>query len=59
MEVGWDGRPYRVAKREAGMTNFEERQRDGRPCRGMPDNRVNKYRGVKYKCTLAFEFAEG
>ena len=22
-------------------------------------NRVNKYRGVKYKCTQAFEFAEG
>ena len=38
MEVGWDGRPYRVAKREAGMTNIEERQRDGRPCRGMADH---------------------
>ena len=22
-------------------------------------NRVNMYRGVKYKCTRAFEFAEG
>ena len=22
-------------------------------------NRVNKYRGVKYKCTQAFEFVEG
>ena len=23
------------------------------------DNRVNKYRGFKYKCTQAFGFAEG
>ena len=23
-----------------------------------PVNRVNKYRGVKYKCTRALEFAE-
>ena len=25
----------------------------------VQNNRVNKYRGVKYKCTRAFEFAEG
>ena len=23
------------------------------------DNRVNNYRGVRYKCTQAFRFAEG